>query len=97
MVTVTSIVHPLPNGKILDWSKLETFADDSKIAKMIIFVFDKVENVVTSIFTFSHNVFRRPFTQGKELRKYVQLDCQPKVLHLNCDKYESVSKQNHDN
>ena len=37
----------LPNDKILDWSKLKTFADDKmKYAKMMIVVFDRVENLV---------------------------------------------------
>ena len=33
--------------QILDWSKLKAFTDDKiKVLKMIIFVFDKVENIV---------------------------------------------------
>ena len=37
----------LPNDKMLDWSILKAFADDKfKVAKMIIFVFDRVENIV---------------------------------------------------
>ena len=37
----------LPSDKILDWSNLKAFADDIiKILEMMIFVFDRVENIV---------------------------------------------------
>ena len=37
----------LPNDRILDWSKLKAFAADKiKLAKMMIFVLDRVENNV---------------------------------------------------
>ena len=40
-------LNSLPNDKILDWSKLKAYADDKiKVLKMIIFVFDRVENIV---------------------------------------------------
>ena len=60
-------MNPLPDDKILDWSKFKAFADDRlNVTKMIISVFDKVENIVgkgeiacTSNFSFSHNVFKR--------------------------------------
>ena len=39
--------NPLPNGKILDRSKLKTYADDKiKVLKMMIFVFERVDNIV---------------------------------------------------
>ena len=39
--------NPLPDDRILDWSKLKAFADDKlNVTKMLIFVFDKVENIV---------------------------------------------------
>ena len=41
--------NSLPNDKILDWSKLNAFADNKikvPILKMMIFVFDRVENIV---------------------------------------------------
>ena len=42
-----SSINSLPNDKISDWSKLKAFADNKiKILKMIIFVFDRVENIV---------------------------------------------------
>ena len=41
------MVNSSPNDKILDWSKLKVFADDKiKLAKMMIFVFDTIENIV---------------------------------------------------
>ena len=40
-------VNSVPNDKILDWSKLKAFADDKiKVLKMMIFVFDRIENDV---------------------------------------------------
>ena len=40
-------LNPLPDDKIIDWSKLKAFADDSiKLAKMMIFVLDRIENIV---------------------------------------------------
>ena len=38
---------PCPDHKTPDGSKMEAFIDDKmKLAKMVIFVFDKVENIV---------------------------------------------------
>ena len=40
-------INSLPNEKILDCSKSKVFADDKiKVLKMIIFVLDRVENIV---------------------------------------------------
>ena len=55
--------NPLPNYKILDMTKLQTFADDKlNIAKMTSSKLDRVENtmgkgemLVTSIFSFSQS------------------------------------------
>ena len=39
--------NSLPNGKILDWTKLKTFADDKLyFAKIMISVYERVENIV---------------------------------------------------
>ena len=59
-------VNPFPNDKILDQTKLKAFADDKlNVTKMIISVFDRVENIVgkgeiacTSNFSFSLDVFK---------------------------------------
>ena len=41
------MVNSLPNNKILYWSKFKASADDnSYIGQMMIYVFDKVENIV---------------------------------------------------
>ena len=64
--------HPLPHDKILDQTKLKAFADDKlNVTKMIISVFDRVENFVgkgdiacTSNFSFSHSVFKRLVSQA---------------------------------
>ena len=40
-------INPSPNDKTISWSKIKAFADDKiKIAKMFIFIFDMVENIV---------------------------------------------------
>ena len=42
-----SYFNSLPNNKILDWSKLKAFSDDKlKVAKIMISVFDGIENIV---------------------------------------------------
>ena len=71
----TSYFNPFPYDKILDHTKLKAFADDKlNVTKMIISVFDRVENIVgkgeiacTNNFSFSLNVFKRPlsFTHQK--------------------------------
>ena len=41
------LFNSLPYDKNLDWSKLKALADDKiKVLKMIIFVFDSVENIL---------------------------------------------------
>ena len=61
-------LNPLPNDKILDWSKLETFADDkvnvTEKLKLILGRVEREKMLVTSIFSFSHNVFKRLLIQG---------------------------------
>ena len=60
----------LPNDKIRDWPKVKAFADDKmKLAKMIIFVFDRDENIVGKgenacyqHFLLFQNVFKRLLT-----------------------------------
>ena len=43
----TAKFNSLPNNKILDLSKLKAFADDkATVAKMMISLFDRVENIV---------------------------------------------------
>ena len=62
-------LNSLPNDKILDETKLKAFADDKiNVAQMMVFVFDRVENIVengemlvTSILSFSHNVLKSSF------------------------------------
>ena len=44
---VQTVVNPLTDDKILDRTKLKAFADDKlNVTKMIIFVFDRAENIV---------------------------------------------------
>ena len=58
------------NGWLI--TELKVFADDKiNVAKMMIYVFDRRKHcgkrkkmLVASIFSFSHNVFNRPFTSG---------------------------------
>ena len=61
------MLNPFPHDKNLNQIKLKAFADEKlDITKMIISVFDRVENMVgkrefacTSNFSFSHDVFKR--------------------------------------
>ena len=47
LVSSSSQFNPLPDDKILDWSKLKAFADYKfSITKLKIPVFDRVENIV---------------------------------------------------
>ena len=40
-------LNPLPNGNILDWSKLEAFADEKiNVAEIIISLSDGIQNIV---------------------------------------------------
>ena len=63
---LTKLVNPFPNDKILDCSKLKVFADeknksDTKIESLFWeekkTLWEKEKMLVTSIFSFSHNVF----------------------------------------
>ena len=41
------MINSIPNDKILDCSKLKAFAKDKiNLAKMMIYVFDRIENIV---------------------------------------------------
>ena len=63
----TTTFNAFPHNKILDQIKLKAFADDKfNATKMMISVFDRVENIVgkeeiacTRHFSFSHNIFKR--------------------------------------
>ena len=69
---VSETFNFFPNDKILDWSKLKAFADDKlNVAKMTnsplikqktLWVKEKM--LVTSTFSFSHNVFKILLSQG---------------------------------
>ena len=57
----------VPPDKILDQTKLKAFPDDKlNVTKMIISVFDRVENIVCTSNFFSHNVFKRLLSQTPE-------------------------------
>ena len=61
------VLNSLPNNKFIDWSKLKAFADGKlNLADKLKFVLGRAENIlgkkkilVTSIFSFSQNVFKR--------------------------------------
>ena len=55
------IVNSLPNDKILDWFKFKAFADDHiNVIQKLKVVLDWIENIVTSIFSFS-TMFSKAF------------------------------------
>ena len=77
------MINPLTDDKNFDWSKLKALADDKlNVTKMIISVYDRVENIVgkrefacTSNFSFSHNVFRRlSQSKGAIVWEWVKVD-----------------------
>ena len=64
-------INPLPDDKILDWSKLKVFADDKlNVTKMIISVFENIvgkgEIACTSNSSFSLSVFKRLLSQRRQ-------------------------------
>ena len=67
------MLNSLPNDRFLNLSKLKAFADDKvNLAEKLKLVLGGVENIVgkeemlvTSIFTFSHSVFKRLPFQGR--------------------------------
>ena len=65
-------LNSLPNVKILTWSKLRAFAEDKiKVAKMMIFVLDRVENIVGK----GENPFSTMFSIGFYLSVAKSADC----------------------
>ena len=47
LIDILKVVKSLPNDKILNWSKLKTFADDkTDMTQMMIFVHGRIENIV---------------------------------------------------
>ena len=70
-VTFKDSFNLFTHNKILDQTKLKAFADDKlNVTKMIVSVFERVENIVgkgeiacTSNFSFSHHVFKRLLSQ----------------------------------
>ena len=64
----------MPNNKTIAWPYFKAFADDNlNVAKMAKLVFDRVETIpekekklVTSIFSFSHNVSKVYFLRVVE-------------------------------
>ena len=57
-------IYPLPNNKILDWSKLKAFAED-KIHMTV-----KLKLLWRNA-AFSHNVFQRILIEGKRGSRYL--------------------------
>ena len=62
----------LPHDIILDWSKLKILADKINVTEKMLFVLGRVRNIaekkkmlVTSIFSFSDNVFESFLYQGR--------------------------------
>ena len=68
------VLNPFPHDKILDQTKLKAFADDKlNVTKMIISVFDRVENIVgigeiacTSNFSFPQCFQKAAFLDASE-------------------------------
>ena len=73
LCTKLSPLNSLSNDKIVDMSNLKAFADDKiYVTEKLKFVLRSIENImgkekmlVTSIFSSSHNVFKRLFLQDR--------------------------------
>ena len=65
---IQGAVNPLPNDKILDWSKLKQSADDNFEFDVNSKNFSKlIENTVgKAISPFFHSVFKRLVSQGRQ-------------------------------
>ena len=75
-VIVWEWFNSLPNDKILDWSKLKAFADDKlKVATIMIFVLDSVENIVGKGENAAFSPFLTMFSNGFFLRVVKSKDC----------------------
>ena len=61
------VIKSLPNDKIVDQSKFKSFGDDKiNVTQNLTFLSGSEENiVVTSIFFFSHNVFKSCLLQDR--------------------------------
>ena len=75
-MAVNASQNPLPNDKILDWSKLKGFADNTLIlARMARFCLipdrkhcgEKAKMLVSTIYAFSHNSFKGGFPQCRSI------------------------------
>ena len=66
-IAVTSISIGFDSLPILDGSRLKGFADNKlNVAQVMVLRFERVENiVVTSIFSFCHNVLKKLLPQGR--------------------------------
>ena len=74
LLQVFFLINSLQNNKILNWPNSKALKKKIKLAKMMIFILvreftvknlcEKEKMLVTSIFSFSHNVFIRLLTQG---------------------------------
>ena len=97
IVSFLTLLNPLPGDKILTLSKLKTFADNRfKAPRDIKFVIcwvwkivEKKKMLVTSIFSFSHNVFKRPFPRwclklsfcGERLKQFNYITANSAPIH----------------
>ena len=67
------LCNPVSYGKISDWPKFKVFAEDKiNVAELMISLSDRVGNIVGKEenagyhhFSFSHNVYKSPFLQGR--------------------------------
>ena len=77
------ILHSLPNGKMLDLSKLKAFADYTKCGFNDKIVFDIVDIVFPTILKLSNNLFLRAVNPGEKEKLLVtsNFSFSPNVFH----------------
>ena len=77
------------NDEILDWSKLKTFADNEiKVANVMIFVFDRIENIVGKGENAGYQHFLL-FPQSFQ-RTLLKSEYEFFYMHDNCEKRENA-------
>ena len=74
-------INPLPDNKILDWSKLKAFVDDKiiNVTQKLKFLFERVENMWLPAFSPFPTMFSKGFLYMYRVDK--SRDCVPKSLN----------------
>ena len=90
-----SLLNSLSNGKILDGSRLKAFSDDKvKVLKKVIFVFDRLENILgkgKKCWLLAFSPFLSMFSKGFLVRVLKSPDCGQELTYV--VKFHNLSHQ----